>query len=214
MTSTYSNTPLEPVFLFVASKVSSLESAFYKLPGSAIIERYVRSSHQNDPGRTLLELLLVILVINTLLQSRTRADGSKKNFIEFSEKVRILQLRQQQTYTTEQEIDELVDEWAPESLATPLSEREQAELSFSHVVVGQSGAKPKLASTGKNVLNLTCLNFTNLAGNEVIKDKAIEALRKYGVGSCGPPGFYGTTGMLRRLVQLGMTNVSQMPTWT
>ncbi len=27
---------------------------------------------------------------------------------------------------------------------------------------------------------------------EQIKEKAIEALRKYGVGSCGPPGFYGT----------------------
>jgi serine palmitoyltransferase len=28
--------------------------------------------------------------------------------------------------------------------------------------------------------------------HEQIKEKAILALRKYGVGSCGPPGFYGT----------------------
>ncbi len=87
MTSTY-NTPLEPVFSFVAECLSSMESTFYRLPGSAIIERYVRSSHQNDPGRTLLELILVALVIRTLLQSRTRADRSAKNFIEFSDKVR------------------------------------------------------------------------------------------------------------------------------
>ncbi|KAF9052215.1 serine palmitoyltransferase [Hymenopellis radicata] len=175
MTSTY-NTPLEPVFSFVAECLSSMERTFYKLPGSAIIERYVRSSHQNDPGRTLLELILFALVIRTLLQSRTRAERSAKNFIEFSDK----------------EVDELVDEWVPEPLAQPLTEREEAELNFAPVIVGQSGPKPKLASTGKTVLNLSSLNFTNLAGNEVIKDKAIDALKKYGVGSCGPAGFYGT----------------------
>ncbi|KAH9029585.1 pyridoxal phosphate-dependent transferase [Lactarius pseudohatsudake] len=45
---------------------------------------------------------------------------------------------------------------------------------------------------GKHVLNLASYNFTGLPGNEVIKVRAIEILRKYGVGSCGPPGFYGT----------------------
>jgi serine palmitoyltransferase len=44
------------------------------------------------------------------------------------------------------------------------------------------------------VLNLASFNFTGLAGNEVIKERAIEVLRKYGLGSCGPPGFYGTIG--------------------
>jgi serine palmitoyltransferase len=34
--------------------------------------------------------------------------------------------------------------------------------------------------------------FQGLAGNETIKMRVIEALRKYGVGSCGPPRFYGT----------------------
>jgi 7-keto-8-aminopelargonate synthetase-like enzyme len=38
-----------------------------------------------------------------------------------------------------------------------------------------------------------CLHaFQGLAGNETIKMRVIEALRKYGVGSCGPPRFYGT----------------------
>jgi serine palmitoyltransferase len=44
------------------------------------------------------------------------------------------------------------------------------------------------------VLNLASFNFTGLAGNEKIKERAIETLRKYGLGSCGPPGFYGTIG--------------------
>ncbi|MCO5612950.1 hypothetical protein L7F22_067223 [Adiantum nelumboides] len=36
----------------------------------------------------------------------------------------------------------------------------------------------------------------DLAGSEKVKDKAVTALRKYGVGSCSPPGFYGTIGEL------------------
>lgn len=84
MDSAYST--LEPLFSFLAYSLSTVERAFYKLPGSTVIERYVRSSHQNDPGRTLLELILLIFAIRTLLQSRTRAD--KKNLIEFSDKVR------------------------------------------------------------------------------------------------------------------------------
>lgn len=94
-----------------------------------------------------------------------------------------------------QEVDELVDEWVPEPLSRPLTSQEDHELSFAPVIVGQNGPKPKLASTGKVAVNLSSLNFTGLAGNEVIKEKAVEALRKYGVGSCGPCGFYGTTGM-------------------
>ncbi|KAH8977004.1 serine palmitoyltransferase [Lactarius hatsudake] len=63
---------------------------------------------------------------------------------------------------SEKEIDELVDEWTPEPLGVPLTHEEQI------------------------------YNFVGLAGNKVIKVRAIETLRKYGVSSCGPPGFYGT----------------------
>lgn len=47
---------------------------------------------------------------------------------------------------------------------------------------------------GKPMLNLASFNFSGLSGNEEIKEHAIETLRKYGLGSCGPPGFYGTLG--------------------
>jgi serine palmitoyltransferase len=42
------------------------------------------------------------------------------------------------------------------------------------------------------VTNLASYNFYNFVGNETLKEKAIQTLRKYGVGPCGPPGFYGT----------------------
>lgn len=92
-----------------------------------------------------------------------------------------------------QEIDDLVDEWVPEPLAQPLSPREQADLAAVPVIAGPTGPKPKLLN-GKTVFNLASYNFTGLSGNAEIKESSVETLRKYGLGSCGPPGFYGTQG--------------------
>lgn len=86
-------------------------------------------------------------------------------------------------------------EWIPEPLAAPLNAREQADLASVPVIAGPTGPKPKL-TTGKTVINLASYNFTGLQGNETIKERAIEIVRKYGLGSCGPPGFYGTQGSL------------------
>lgn len=41
-------------------------------------------------------------------------------------------------------------------------------------------------------MNLASYNYYNFATNETLKEKAIQTLRAYGVGPCGPPGFYGT----------------------
>jgi serine palmitoyltransferase len=42
------------------------------------------------------------------------------------------------------------------------------------------------------VTNLASYNVYNFNANEQIKEKAIQILRTYGVGPCGPPQFYGT----------------------
>jgi serine palmitoyltransferase len=54
-----------------------------------------------------------------------------------------------------------------------------------------TGPKSKL-SNGRTVTNLASYNFYNFVANETLKEKAIQTLRTYGVGPCGPPGFYGT----------------------
>ena len=81
---------LEPLFAFLSYALIQAEHAFFKIPGSHVIARYVKSSHQNDPGRTVLEVLLALFAIRTLLQSRTRADNGEKHFIQFSEKARLI----------------------------------------------------------------------------------------------------------------------------
>lgn len=56
-----------------------LVTAFHHLPGSAIIVRYIRSSYQNDPVRSAVELFLFLFAIRYLLAPkysvRERAGG-------------------------------------------------------------------------------------------------------------------------------------------
>jgi serine palmitoyltransferase len=118
------------------------------------------------------------------LQSRTRDDRSAKGFIKLTEK----------------EIDELVEEWTPEPLAAEVTPYEQSLLDTTPVIVGPTGPKVKLTN-GRTVMNLAAYNFAGLAGDDRIKARAIETLRNYGLGSCGPPGFYGTIDVHMQLEQ-------------
>lgn len=59
---------------------------FQKIPGSAVLIRYVRSSYQNDPVRSAIELVLVIFFIRYLLAPSYST--SKQNFIKLREDVR------------------------------------------------------------------------------------------------------------------------------
>lgn len=74
--------------------LAKAEWALGKLPGSAVVQRYVRSSYKDDPGRAFLEFVLFVFAVRTLLQSRTRADGQRTrgedgvHYIRFDEKVR------------------------------------------------------------------------------------------------------------------------------
>ena len=116
----------------------------------------------------------------------------------------------------DREVDELVDEWTPEALGAPLIPEEQIDLASVLVVAGANGLRPKLANTGKKVLNLASYSFTGLAGNETIKVRMVETFRKYGVGSCGPPGFYSAIGAsVCCQCALAVTNgfSLQMSTW-
>jgi len=47
---------------------------------------------------------------------------------------------------------------------------------------------------GHDYINVSSLNFLGLLGDKEIEKNAIAAVRRYGVGSCGPRGFYGTVG--------------------
>ncbi|KID92564.1 serine palmitoyltransferase 1 [Metarhizium guizhouense ARSEF 977] len=148
-------------------------SAFQKVPGSAVLVRYIRSSYQNDPVRSAIELVLILFFIRYLLSPSYSTH--KQNFVKLRE----------------DEIDELIDDWAPEPLVAEQTVLEEAESDKLPVIVGPTGPKVKLLN-GRTVTNLASYNFYNFNANEQIKEKAIQTLRTYGVGPCGPPQFYGT----------------------
>ncbi|KAJ9666517.1 serine palmitoyltransferase component [Coniosporium apollinis] len=146
---------------------------FQKMPGSAIILRYIKSSYQNDPVRSAIELFLFLFAVRYLLAPKYSTQ------------------KQKHVALTEDEIDELVEDWTPEPLVAPETAFEALENEKRPVIVGPTGPKSKL-SNGRTVTNLASYNFYNFVGNETLKEKAIATLRTYGVGPCGPPGFYGT----------------------
>ena len=54
---------------------------------------------------------------------------------------------------------------------------------------------------GRDCLNLATFNFLGFIGNAEEKEAAANTIKKYGVVSCGPRGFYGTVGKIN-IIQL------------
>ncbi|GAU27301.1 hypothetical protein TSUD_05270 [Trifolium subterraneum] len=88
---------------------------------------------------------------------------------------------------TNKEIDELCDEWVPQPLIPSLNE----EMHYEPPVL-ESAAGPHTIINGKEVVNFASANYLGLIGHQKLLDSCSSALEKYGVGSCGPRGFYGT----------------------
>ncbi|XP_062162737.1 long chain base biosynthesis protein 1 [Alnus glutinosa] len=114
-------------------------------------------------------------------------------FVEVLLLVVILFLLSQKSYKppkrplTMKEMDELCDEWVPEPLIPSLTEEMQSE-----PPVLESAAGPHTVVNGKEVVNFASANYLGLIGHEKLLASCTSALEKYGVGSCGPRGFYGT----------------------
>lgn len=67
-------------------------------------------------------------------------------------------------------------------------------LTSKRIVTATSGKH--ITINGHNCLNLGTHNYLGLLNSPDIRESAIAAVRKYGVGSCGPRGFYGTIGKM------------------
>ncbi|AES59397.2 long chain base biosynthesis protein 1a [Medicago truncatula] len=114
-------------------------------------------------------------------------------FIEVLLLVVILFLLSQKSYKppkrplSNKEIDELCDEWVPQPLIPSLND----EMPYEPPVL-ESAAGPHTIVNGKEVVNFASANYLGLIGHQKLLDSCSSALEKYGVGSCGPRGFYGT----------------------
>ncbi len=117
----------------------------------------------------VIEGLLVLAIIKLIFFSKTyRVD------------------RKHDKLTTAEE-DELIATWVPEPLVKPVA----ATLPVPPVLAGPAGPVVTLES-GQKAVNLAGLNFLGLLGHPAMAQAAEATARKYGIGSCGPRGFYGT----------------------
>lgn len=64
-----------------------------------------------------------------------------------------------------------------------------------------SGVGRVVTVAGADALNFSSLNFLGLAGEPSIRQACHATIHKYGVGSCGPRGFYGTIDVHLQLEQ-------------
>lgn len=90
---------------------------------------------------------------------------------------------------SKEEIEAIIDEWQPIPLhpqKTPLN------LLNEKVPMITGSNSTHVTIDGKSVLNLARVNFLGFVADEVSNKAAKEAVQKYGVGTCGPRGFYGT----------------------
>jgi serine palmitoyltransferase len=87
-------------------------------------------------------------------------------------------------------VDELCAEWEPEPLAGTVELEPEMEFPLPPLV--DSYNAPYVGIDGKKVVDFSSFGFLGMACNEKVKESAKATVRKYGVGSCGPRGFYGT----------------------
>lgn len=159
--------------LWVEHTLTKILEILSYIPGSQIIGRYIKRSHQNDPMRTVFELILFGFTVAYFLASKRPYD--QRNHIKF----------------TEEEIDELVKEWKPDPLVEKLDEEQRRQMDLSPVIIGPNGPRVHIKGYESEMLNLASTDLHNFGHNDQMKKVAIECIRFAGVGSCGPAGFYG-----------------------
>jgi len=69
----------------IDKSINEITTRFQKVPGSAMLIRYIQSSYQNDPVRSAIELILVVFFVRYLLAPSYSTH--RQNFVTLSEEV-------------------------------------------------------------------------------------------------------------------------------
>lgn len=134
---------------------------------------YIRAIYERSPEHVIIETFLIVFVIYIAF---VKKDKPKSKGVKLTAK----------------EIDDLVAEWTPEPLVPVDSTPDTSKARPIGIVESQPDTHIKLQGIDKPLLNLATFDFLGLGSRKELKDTAVKALTKYGCGSCGPRGFYGT----------------------
>lgn len=138
----------------------------------------------NDPVHVLVETTLLISIIYMLLANRSskKPKGKSSNSKGTLSKL---------------EEEELLQEWKnTRAPLAPVHEEEQYNTP-NDILVHEMNGKMITVQVDGSTNHIRALNFCNLdllgmSGQQSVRKAAKQALEKYGCGSCGPRGFYGT----------------------
>jgi serine palmitoyltransferase len=119
----------------IARFLNDANTHFQRIPGSAIAVRYIKSSYQNDPLRSAIELFLFLFAVRYLLAPKY----STQKKVQLTDAVCHATLRdsgREQALMPGQEIDELVEDWTPEPLVAAPTPHEELDNEKRPVIVG------------------------------------------------------------------------------
>ncbi|KAL3233386.1 Serine palmitoyltransferase 1 [Nakaseomyces bracarensis] len=175
-----------PVPVFITTSLSYVWFFFNdvvtKIPGGSYVISYIKKSHRDDPYRTAIELGLLIYALIYYLSKPQQKKG----------------LQSSQPNLSAAEMDALIEEWEPEPMVDDsLTEFQNWRLQ-KIPEMKESGVQTRINFTRDNgkesyndVLNMCSNNFLQLSTTKRIEEVAKTTIKNYGVGACGPAGFYG-----------------------
>jgi len=93
----------------------------------------------------------------------------------------------------------IINAWTPRPLVDDTKFEKMDSFDNSEVWGPISGRPGKfLEIDGEKYLNVATHNYLGLMDSPELDEAAEVCIRRYGVGSCGPRGFYGTVGKLKK----------------
>ena len=159
--------------LFPQITYNELVDYLVNAPGN--YQRWWISLYQSAPHHVWVETSLLVFII-WLMFIRKTVDPAKS-----SNKAKL----------TKQEEEMLIASWNPAPLVETASKLEDGTKDVAIIEYVRNG-HIKLKGTSSELINLTSFDFFGMGQNLEVKEAARAALEKYGCGSCGPRGFYGT----------------------
>ncbi|OWZ15028.1 Serine palmitoyltransferase [Phytophthora megakarya] len=148
-----------------------IKAAFANAPSSYY--EYIHSIYVRSPEHVIIETFLIVFVVYITFVKRDKPKGTAAKL-------------------SEREIDELCEEWTPEPIIPPNAVVDFNKAKPIGIVEATPDTHIKLQGHVKPLLNLATFDFLGLGSRSELKEVAIKTLTKYGCGSCGPRGFYGT----------------------
>lgn len=142
---------------------------------------YIRRIVETNPQHFFVETFLCCFVI----------------YITFFKKARF---KEQRIKLTEREIDDLCLEWEPEPLVSSWKKQDKkSQCPARQILQDTPTSTMQLLGMDDRVLNFGTVDFLGLGARPEIKSSITRALKKYGCGSCGPRGFYGSIDVHEQL---------------